>query len=210
MTSLTTRMTKHGRSLGILIGAVVAATTAGCSQSEQAAAEKVEAESGEEEVSELELGMRRMENEKVLTVSEEPLPPREGVRDSWEYELAPFESIEFKYTIAEDQPMHFTWEGSGELHYDMHSHPFDGGTDLTESYGIGDARVMHGSYIPAFTGVHGWFWENRTMEPVTVRVEASGSMTKSTIYSSAGSEDRPIEGANTGVTGEVAGHELQE
>ena len=154
--------------------------------------------------------MRRMENEEVLTVSDAPLPPLGGVQDSWEYELAPFESIEFKYTMAEDQPMHFTWEGSGELHYDMHSHPFEGGTDLTESYGMGDAQLMHGSYIPAFTGVHGWFWENRSMEPVTVRVEASGSMTKSTIYSSAGIEDRPIEGANTSAIGDVASHEMQE
>ena len=185
-------MDRLRRSLGILIGATAAATAAGCSPSEQEAAKQVESESGEAKVSELELGMRRMENEEVLTVSDAPLPPLGGVQDSWEYELAPFESIEFKYTMAEDQPMHFTWEGSGELHYDMHSHPFEGGTDLTESYGMGDAQLMHGSYIPAFTGVHGWFWENQSFNEVTVRLESAGFYERSVVFRDGGSFDRDI------------------
>lgn len=158
---------------------------------------------------ELELGTARMAVEDVLLLSETPPEPAEGVTDSWEWELAPFESVEFKYTIPEGAPIAFRWEGTDELHYDMHAHPFEGGEELTESYGIGDAQMMQGRYIPAFTGIHGWFWENRTMAPVTVRLEASGGMTTSTIYSGNSAADRPIEGAQAAPEGSVAGHQMQ-
>lgn len=181
-----------------------------CSEPEPQPVEAEAAEEAEPEMSELEMGMRRMENEKVLVLSEAPLDPLEGVQDEWEYTLAPFESIEFKYTIAEDEPIVFQWQATDEVHYDMHSHPFDGGTELTESYGIDDAEEMHGEYIPAFTGIHGWFWENRTLEDVTVRLKASGVMTNSTIFSGVGSVERPLEGVESAPDGAIAGHEMQE
>ncbi|WP_202131580.1 hypothetical protein [Aurantiacibacter rhizosphaerae] len=158
---------------------------------------------------ELERGMARMEQEDVLTLSDTPLPASPGVTDVWEYELMPFQSVEFKYTMPAGQPMTFHWEGSDTLAFDMHAHPFDGGEDVTESYGVDSAREMYGVYTPAFTGIHGWFWENRTMDNVTLRLEASGAMTKATVFSSAGEEDRPLEGAAEGPQGAVEGHTMQ-
>ena len=158
---------------------------------------------------ELERGMARMETQDVLVLSETDLPPAEGVSDVFEYELAPFESVEFKYTIPEGAPVVFRWEGSGELYYDMHAHPFDGGEDLTESYGIGDATLVRGRYTPAFTGIHGWFFENRSMDPATLRLEASGGMTNSTVFAANGEMDRPIEGAAQSPQGTIEGHMMQ-
>ena len=159
---------------------------------------------------ELVRGMARMENQEVLTLSETPPDPAPGVTDTWEYELAPFESIEFKYTLPEGQPMTFRWEATGPLDYDMHAHPFDGGEELTESYGIDEAQVMQGTYMPAFTGIHGWYWSNRTADNVTLRLQASGPMTSSTIYGGPVPYERPIEGATGQIEGSVEGHELQE
>ncbi len=126
------------------------------------------------EMTELERGALR---EGVLTLSDEPLRS-----DRWEWELAPFESIEYKYTLAEGQPMVFSWKGTEALNYDMHAHPFDGGVDLTESYGVDQAQAMQGLYVAPFTGIHGWFFENRTMEPVTLTLNATGMFTSSTIF----------------------------
>ena len=158
---------------------------------------------------ELERGMQRMAGQEVLALTDTRPEPAPGVTDTWTYELAPFESVEFKYTLPEGQPMSFRWEGTGPLHYDMHAHPFEGGEELTESYGIDDTQVMQGRYTPAFTGIHGWFWENRSMDNVTLRLEASGSISGSTIYSGGGSFERPIAGAEGGPQGAVAGHEMQ-
>ncbi|WP_194146765.1 hypothetical protein [Aurantiacibacter suaedae] len=154
-------------------------------------------------------GNERMEKQEVLVLSNSAPAPLDGVSDVWEYELAPFESVEFKYTIPEGEKVAFRWEGTGELHYDMHAHPFDGGTELTESYGIGDAKAMQGTYLPAFSGIHGWFWENRSLDNVTLRLEASGGMTNSTIFAANAEIERPLEGAEASPEGTVAGHELQ-
>jgi len=155
---------------------------------------------------ELERGMRR---EGVLTLSESTPQPAPGVSDSWEYELAPYESVEFKYTLPEGQPMTFRWQATGALNYDMHGHPFEGGTELTESYGIDKAQAMQGTYVPAFTGEHGWYWDNRSADNVTLRLTASGPMTTSTIYGGPAPFERSIAGATGRIEGSVEGHELQ-
>lgn len=153
-------------------------------------------------------GNARMAQQDVLTLGE--MPPLAGATDSWEYELAPFESVEFKYTIAEGKPVVFRWEGSGPLHYDMHAHPFAGGEEVTESYGIGDAEVMQGRYTPAFTGIHGWFWQNRSMDTVTVKLTATGGMSLATVFSGNGAAEREVPGALPLPEGTVAGHEMQQ
>lgn len=158
---------------------------------------------------ELERGMARMEQQEVLTLSDTALPASDGITDVWEYELLPFESVEFKYTMPAGQPMTFHWQGSGTLAYDMHAHPFDGGEEVTESYGVDEAQEMHGRYTPAFTGIHGWFWENRSMDNVTLRLEASGPMSAATVFTASGEIDRPLESAAEGPEGSVAGHTMQ-
>ena len=158
---------------------------------------------------EQERGQARMATQDVLVLSDTALEPLDGVADVWEYELAPFESVEFKYTIPEGAPVNFTWEGSGELHYDMHAHPFEGGVDFTESYGVDDAVSMTGTYTPAFSGIHGWFWQNRSLDNVTLRLEATGGMTHSTIYAGDSAAERPLEGADASPEGNVEGHAMQ-
>lgn len=137
------------------------------------------------EMTELERGALR--GGKVLTLSNAPI-----VSDRWEYELEPFTSIEFKYTMDENAGMVFKWEATGPLHYDMHSHPFEGGTDLTEGYGKGDAQKMEGTYVAPFTGIHGWYWQNQTSDTVKFVVEATGGLKESTIFDQFGEHKRPL------------------
>lgn len=128
----------------------------------------------------------------VLTLTE-PTPSAEaGKSDHWEFELGPYEGIEFKYTIEEGKPIAFSWQSTGPLHYDMHAHPFKGGTALTESYSVGDAAVLRGRYVAAFTGIHGWYWQNRSMDRVKLVLDASGAMTESTIFDTTGEHKRPL------------------
>ncbi len=161
------------------------------------------------ENAEFERGQARMATQDVLLLGADAPAVTEGVSDSWEIELAPFESVEFKYEIAEGQPMAFRWEATGPVNYDMHSHPYEGGVEMTESYSIDEAQVMEGTYIPAFTGIHGWFWENRSMDNVTLRLEATGAMTHSTVFGSTAVQERPIEGAGPRPEGSAEGHEMQ-
>lgn len=156
------------------------------------------------------LGQARMERETVLELSDAAPAAQPGVTDVWEYELAPFDGIEFKYTVPQGGKVAFHWTGSAPLHYDMHAHPFEGGTELTESYGVSEAQAMQGTYTAPFTGIHGWYWQNRSLDTVTLRLEASGAMTTSTIFTSAGEIDRPLEGVENTVSGAAAGHQMQQ
>jgi hypothetical protein len=155
-------------------------------------------------------GTARMEQETVLELSDAAPAVQPGATDVWEYELAPFDGIEFKYTVPQGGKVAFAWSGSAPLHYDMHAHPFDGGTELTESYGVAEAQAMQGIYTAPFTGIHGWYWQNRSLDTVTLRLEASGAMTTSTIFTSAGEFDRPLEGVENTVSGSAAGHQMQQ
>ena len=155
-------------------------------------------------------GTARMERETVLELSDAAPAAQPGASDVWEYELPPFEGIEFKYTVPQGGKVAFHWQASGPLHYDMHAHPFDGGTEMTESYSVSEAQAMQGTYTAPFTGIHGWYWQNRSLDTVTLRLEASGAMTTSTIFTSAGELDRPLEGVENTVQGSAAGHEMQQ
>ena len=159
---------------------------------------------------ELERGMQRMAEQDVLLVSETPPGTEPGASDVWEYDLAPFEAVEFKYTIPEDARVAFRWQASAPLNYDMHAHPFEGGEEMTESYGIDEAEAVQGVYIAPFTGIHGWYWQNRSMDNVTLRLDASGGFTHSTIYGSGAPMERPIEGVEDSVRGAAAGHQMQD
>ena len=117
----------------------------------------------------------------VLTLSEQPLAI-ENPADRWQITLGPYEAIELKYTLDQGGAIQFAWQGSGTLYYDMHSHPFEGGDALTETYSLGNAARMQGRYVAAFSGLHGWYWQNRSMSDVTLTVEASGPVKGSTLF----------------------------
>jgi len=158
------------------------------------------AEAGE--MTELERGALR---DGVLTTSNQTMHT-----DRWERELAPYEAVEFKYTMEEGQPMVFSWRTTAPVNYDMHSHPFEGGEEMTESYGIGESQAMQGLYVAPFTGIHGWYWQNRTLDNVTLTLKTTGGFTHSTIFEGGMPQERPISGEDPAPTRLPAGHQMQD
>ena len=138
----------------------------------------------------LEKGLKR---KGVFVVSKSQPPVEPGVRDSWEFELGPFEGIELKYEINAGEAITFFWSSELPLDYDMHAHPFEGGEEYTESYSIAKADHLGGRYQAAFTGIHGWYWQNRNLQPVKVALETSGKMRSSKIFNKLGERERQLE-----------------
>jgi hypothetical protein len=114
------------------------------------------------------------------------------VSDHWEYELLPYASIEMKYSLAQGQPMIFSWRAPVPVHYDKHSVPDQGGNPATESFAISDASSQTAVYVAPFTGIHGWFWQNQTLEPVTVSIDATGAFAGAVIFDQAGEHPREL------------------
>ena len=120
------------------------------------------------------------------------------VSDHWEYELLPYDSIEMKYKLAQGQPMIFSWHAPVPMHYDMHSVPDAGGNDATESFAISDAPSQTAVYVAPFTGIHGWFWQNQTLNNVTVTIDATGAFAGAVIFDQAGEHPRELSPAPPG------------
>jgi hypothetical protein len=61
--------------------------------------------------------------------------------------------------------------------------------------GRGDAQ--RGTFVAPFSGVHGWYWENRGVGEVEVVLAATGFFTHGTTYGPSGAFTKVIdEGAN--------------
>jgi len=129
----------------------------------------------------------------LLTDKDVAFPAEAKIQsDRFEFELMPYEGIELKYELAQGAPMIFAWRATGPVNFDMHAHPYQGGVDLTESYVITDASSQTAAYVAQFTGIHGWYWQNRSMESVKLTLDATGAFTASKIFDPAGEHDRPL------------------
>jgi len=98
--------------------------------------------------------------------------------DRQEFQLAPFESVEYSYQMPIGSSFVYSWSASRELVFNLHSSPdlppTGASSDYAESFSAGRVRQAQGTYSATFTGRHGWFWENRTDEPVKLTLLVSG------------------------------------
>lgn len=102
--------------------------------------------------------------------------------DSREVTLAPDEGMEIKYNMQKGAGLIFSWKANAKLAYEFHGEPDKkpegkGGTDYYESYDLDDKEgkdQVHATFVAPSTGVHGWFWQNKTQEPVTLKLVSAG------------------------------------
>ena len=107
---------------------------------------------------------------------------RPVMSDRIRFELAPFESVEYKYRLEAGSGLVFSWTATGEVLYDFHAEPDGAEPGYAESFEQGRAEGGHGTYSPPFPGIHGWFWENRGMTTVFVELETSGFYDQATEF----------------------------
>lgn len=94
--------------------------------------------------------------------------------DSVEYVLQPFESVEYKYYLSKNSSLIFAWRASGTLKVDFHGEPEGGPKGIAQHYRGGKMAHANGTFTAPFSGIHGWFWENRSAVPITIRLTTAG------------------------------------
>ena len=102
--------------------------------------------------------------------------------DSREYTLAPGEGMEIKYDMRKGAGLAYSWTASATLFYEFHGEPNvkpagKEGTDYYESYDLDDKTgktESHGTFVAPSTGIHGWFWENKSDKPVNLKLVTAG------------------------------------
>ncbi len=116
--------------------------------------------------------------------------------DRVEFQLSPFESVEYSYRMEIGSSFVYSWQADRELVFNLHSSPdlppLDAPADYAESFSAGRSPQAQGTYSATFTGRHGWFWENRTNQQVTLTLSVSGYMQAPLRSSVSGQEERQL------------------
>lgn len=91
------------------------------------------------------------------------------------FALAPREGMEYKYRLEKGYALLFSWTATVPVNYEAHAEPDGAPRGYAETYEKGTGRSSaSGTLTAPFSGIHGWFWENTTDQPITVTLHASG------------------------------------
>lgn len=89
--------------------------------------------------------------------------------------LAPGEGAEVKARMLKGAQFTFAWDAGGTpVEFDMHGEKLNAAKDEFTSYWLADLPQAAGTFTAPFDGSHGWYWQNNSVAPVTVKVRVSG------------------------------------
>lgn len=92
--------------------------------------------------------------------------------------LAPQEGMEYKYRLEQGGGLLYSWDATGELYWELHSQPDNAPRGYADFFDINRGAGAHGVYNAPFTGIHGWWWENKSNREVTVTLTTAGFYTE--------------------------------
>lgn len=97
--------------------------------------------------------------------------------DEMQVSLAPGEGTEIKVTLAQGKTVEYSWQSTGGIaNFDVHGDSVALEIEY-HSYSRGAEESSSGVLEAAFDGNHGWFWRNRTGNPITVTLQTRGEYT---------------------------------
>jgi len=106
----------------------------------------------------------------ILTQSEVPLRT-----DEMSLALAPGKGAEIKASMEKGSRFVYEWSSGGvQVEFDMHGEPRNAKGDEFTSFLKNIQSADQGVFVAPFAGTHGWYWENVSKVPVTIRVKVSG------------------------------------
>ena len=128
--------------------------------------------------------------------------PRPGIykMESEDFLLGPGDGVEMKYHMEKGASMVYGWKGDGKLIFEFHGEPDKKPRpDYFESYQKDDKvgrDSSYGSFIAPSTGIHGWFWQNKSKKEVRFHLTVSGFFESATMFVDGSPQDMPLFDAN--------------
>jgi hypothetical protein len=119
--------------------------------------------------------------------------------DSENFGLRPGEGMEMKYHMEKGAVMLYGWKADGKLTYEFHGEPdVKPNKDYFESYDLDDKvgkESSYGSFTAPSTGIHGWFFKNKTDKDVMFHLNVAGFFDSAKMYAGGPPENVPVEDA---------------
>ena len=92
-----------------------------------------------------------------------------------EFVAAPGEWLEYKYRLDKGESLLYSWKASAPVNVEFHAEPDGAPRGYAQTYEKGNQlTTASGTLTAPFSGIHGWWWENRGTQPVTVTLTAAG------------------------------------
>jgi len=91
------------------------------------------------------------------------------------FELAPREGMEYKYRLAKGDALLYSWKAPVTVNYEAHAEPDGAPRGYAQSYEKTTGQQDSGTLTAPFAGIHGWYWENTTDQPITVTLTTAGN-----------------------------------
>jgi hypothetical protein len=96
-------------------------------------------------------------------------------RDEQSFVIAPRQGMEYKYRLEKGEALLYAWKATGPVNVEFHAEPDGAPKGYAQTYekqnAMGEAS---GTLTAPFSGIHGWYWENTTAQPVTVTLRSAG------------------------------------
>ena len=102
--------------------------------------------------------------------------PTKWLSDNIKLTLLPKQGMEVKAHIEQGNKMLFHWEVSeGTVSFDMHGNVINAAENDFTSYWLSKGETQSaGTFTAPFSGLHGWYWENETDLPITIKLTTEG------------------------------------
>jgi hypothetical protein len=124
--------------------------------------------------------------------------PRIYKTESDDFLLMPGDRVEMKYHMQRGAGMVYGWKADGKLAFEFHGEPDQKPKkDYFETYLLDKAGKdsLYGTFTAPSTGIHGWFWENKSRQEVRFHLTVAGFFDSAKMYTGGPPEEMPIDDA---------------
>ncbi len=105
----------------------------------------------------------------ILVAQEKPFQ-----QESVDFTLKPKEGMEYKYRLDKGEALLYSWKSTASVDYELHAEPDGAPAGYAQSYEKSASNGASGTLTAPFPGIHGWYWENKTDQDVTVTLKTAG------------------------------------
>ena len=92
-----------------------------------------------------------------------------------DFAIAPRQGMEYKYRLDKGESLLYSWKATAPVNVEFHAEPDGAPRGYAQTYEKTDRQTAaSGTLTAPFPGIHGWYWENTTDQPITVTLTSAG------------------------------------
>ncbi len=116
-----------------------------------------------------------------------------------DFQLRPGDSVEMKFHMQKGAGMLYGWKANAKLTFEFHGEPDQKpNKDYFESYELDDKvgkEASYGSFTAPSTGIHGWFFKNKSEKDVQFHLTVAGFFDSAKMFAGGPPDDVPVDDA---------------